>query len=250
MDFLAISFLFLFIAFPPLAEPGFLTSPDESQVSAVAAQKAIGRQLENFALIDQDGKKFEIKEFFDKPFLITFIYTTCPVICPNLLLAMEGVVQKAGERFGRDFRVITVAFDVENDTPEILKTYGESLTGDFANWKFLTTKSIQAMRDFTRMFGFRYKKAKEGWDHLMLTVAVGKEGIIMANFLTDRYDADEALKAVYLTGPRRPAFYAGLKTFIASSIIAAVIFAALIYFYVLRPLKRKKEIADKTFLNP
>lgn len=242
--FLTAFFLILLVpGVSPCVDFGFFTSQDESMLTVVAAKKAVGRKLENFVLIDQDSNKFELKEFFDKPFIITFIYTTCPVICPNLLLSLEDVVQKAGERFGRDFRVITVAFDVENDKPEILKNYGESLTKDLGNWKFVTTKRVQEMRDFTKPFGFRYKKSKEGWDHLMLTTVVGKGGVIMTSFFSDRYTSDEALKAVALTEPLKPAFSVGLKTFLLSVLLAAAIFSAIIYFYILKPLRRKSEAA-------
>lgn len=249
--FLATSFfLLLFPSISPCVELGFLTSQDQSMLNAVAAKKALGRKLKNFVLIDQDSNKFELKDFFDKPFIITFIYTSCPVICPNLLLSLEDVVQKAGERFGRDFRVITVAFDVENDKPEILKSYGKSLTKDLENWKFVTTKRVHEMRNFTKQFGFRYKKSKEGWDHLMLTTVVGKGGIIMASFFKDRYSAEEALKAVDLTEPLKPAFSAGLKTLLLSALITTVVFSSIIYFYILTPLRRKKEALRTETLAP
>ena len=84
----------------------------------VAPNEAVGKKVGDFSLIDQDGKAFETRELIGKPHIVTFIYTSCPDICPNQLLALEEVVRWAGDRFGRDFKVLTIAFDVENDNPK------------------------------------------------------------------------------------------------------------------------------------
>lgn len=194
--------LLLYFA-PPAESFGFLFK-DKNKIYVNVLRKAneaLGGKIGNFSFIDQDGKRFETREFAGKPFIITFIYTSCPDICPGLLLAVMNVIEKGEKKFGSDFRVLTVAFDVTNDTPDVLKPYSESFTSRHDAWKFVTMDSALEMRNFTEQFGFDYKKTDAGFDHLNLTSIVGKDGTIMAHFFGDQYQPESVLKALELVKP-------------------------------------------------
>ncbi len=196
---------FLFFLPLPAESIGFLFKSKKKIYAdaLVAPNEAVGNKIGNFLLVDQDGKSFEIREFTGKPFIVTFIYTSCPDICPNQLLALGEVVQWAGDRFGRDFRVLTIAFDVENDKPEVLKSYGESFSSNFENWKFVTTENSTDMRNFTRRFGFTYKKTASGYDHLNMLSIIGKDGTIMTQFFGDQYKPEAVWEALQLKTPKK-----------------------------------------------
>jgi len=238
--------IFFYIASPwkPVAESQGLTAPSESRISKEDAYKALGKRIGNYSFIDQDGKPFELKEYLGKPFVITFIYTNCPVICPALLLRLEETAKAAGERLGRDFRILVVGFDVDNDTPDMLQSWGKNFTDNFEHWKFVTTGDWEKMNRFVDQFGFGYKKSKEGYDHLILTSVVGKDGTIMAHVFGDDYAPQEVLSALDLTAPRKPIlslFSTGGWTLLVSILIAFLIFSLALYFSVLAPLKKRKE---------
>ena len=199
---LAVAFILFFL--PPESEGFFFKDKKKIYVNALRdANNALGQKMGDFSFVDQEGRPFATKDFIGKPFLVTFIYTSCPDICPNLLQAVSQVVEKGGERFGRDFRVLTVAFDVGKDRPEILRDYGKSFTNDFENWKFITSDNVFTMRNFTSLFGFTYKKTRDGYDHINMTTLVGKDGVLMAHFFGDQYKPEAVLEALDLTAPKK-----------------------------------------------
>ncbi len=238
---LSLFLLFILWFALPVFSQNLLLGGNQDNFSYDFANESLGKKLEDFPLIDQDGNPFQTKELLGKPFIVTFIYTNCPVICPNLVLAMEEAVIKAGSRFGVEFLALTVVFDVEEAKPEILRSYGESFTESFDNWIFVSAESAQTMLAFTKQFGFQYKKAQQGYDHLMLTSVVGKDGIILAHFFGQEYDPDEALKALKRTTPVKPGISPGAKTLIYSISIALIIFLSAIYFFIIKPIKKKKD---------
>jgi protein SCO1/2 len=113
------------------------------------------------------------------------------------------VVRESGDRFGEDFRVLAVAFDIENDKPEVLRSYGESFTPSFENWKFVTMENSAQMKNFLSRFGFTYKKTNLGYDHLNMISVVGKDGTLMAHFFGDQFKPESVLKALDLATPAK-----------------------------------------------
>src|SRR3972149_8104849 len=73
-----ISFLFL-----PSDSLAFGQYQDQmKQMKALLASKqTIGRKIGDYALTDQDGNRFNLKDYRGKPFIIKFIYTSCPHTC-------------------------------------------------------------------------------------------------------------------------------------------------------------------------
>lgn len=193
---------FLLFLAPKEGSAAFSRDQKKIYLNALRAPNdALGKNIGDHGFIDQDGKSFEIREFIGKPFIVAFIYTSCPDVCPNILSALVDVVRKAGDRFGGDFRVLAIAFDVENDKPEALRNYGESFTRDFDNWKFVTMKSSVDMRNFADRFGFVYAKTSRGYDHLSMISVVGGDGTLMAHFFGDQLKPEPVLAALDLKVP-------------------------------------------------
>src|SRR5712691_12730776 len=76
----------------------------------------------NLPVVTQDGKTLR---FYDdvikgKIVVISFIYTSCPDICPLTTARMAQVEEKLGAVVGRDIFMVSMTVDPENDTPERL----------------------------------------------------------------------------------------------------------------------------------
>src|SRR3990170_104849 len=79
-------------------------SPQEAlnqQDALMAANKAIGGDIGNHTLIDQDGNSFNIKEFIGKPFVISLIYTSCGHICPTITMNLGNADKDTIEKLAR-----------------------------------------------------------------------------------------------------------------------------------------------------
>ena len=109
-------------------------------------------------VLDVDGNELDLDSLFgDKIVLLTFIYSSCKDLngCP----LATAVFYKVKERFRKDpkladkIRLISVSFDPEHDTPEVMKLYGAGFEGGQPEWHFLTTSSEEALLPITNKFG-------------------------------------------------------------------------------------------------
>jgi len=92
-------------------------------------------------LLTQDGKKvrFYTDMLRGKVVLISFIYTSCTEICPILMPNLVRIQELLGDGSGKEVSLISISVDPEDDTPEVLKRYGEKY-GAGPGWTFLTGK--------------------------------------------------------------------------------------------------------------
>jgi len=129
---------------PAATSPPGAQGEQQSKATTQALRTDETYQREYFTelpLLTQDGK--EVRFYTDmlkgKIVLISFIYTNCTEICPILMPNLVRIQELLGERSGRDVSLISISVDPVDDTPEVLKTYGEKY-GAKPGWTFLTGK--------------------------------------------------------------------------------------------------------------
>lgn len=92
-------------------------------------------------LLTQDRK--EVRFYTDmlkgKVVLVSFIYTNCTEVCPILMPNLVRIQELLGDGSGRDVSLISISVDPVDDTPDVLKKYGEKY-GAKDGWMFLTGK--------------------------------------------------------------------------------------------------------------
>src|SRR5918995_7368451 len=106
----------------------------------------------DFALTSQDGAEVRLEDFRGKVVAVTFIYASCPDVCPLLSDKLARVQDALGKDFGARIAFVSITVDPERDTPEVLKEYAELLDADLAGWSFLTG-SPAAVREGARRYG-------------------------------------------------------------------------------------------------
>src|SRR5919106_3293136 len=92
-----------------------------------------------FTLLDQDGKPFRITSARGKIVLVTFVFTTCPDVCPLLSAKFAAIQRALEERKMNDYLLLSITTDPERDTPSVLKNYAQGFKADFGHWRFLTS---------------------------------------------------------------------------------------------------------------
>ena len=60
---------------------------------------------------------------------VTFIYASCPDVCPMLTDKMARVQDELGSDFGTKVAFVSITIDPERDTPEVLKGIREGVRG-------------------------------------------------------------------------------------------------------------------------
>jgi protein SCO1 len=144
-----------------------------------------------FALTAQDGRQVALADLRGKVVAVTFIYTSCPDICPLLTQKMARVEDELGAAFGAKVAFVSITLDPEHDTPAVLKDYAEAWGAKPDAWMFLTG-SAAAIRDVTRRYGVFFVKREDGSvDHTQLTSLVDANGQMRVQYLGARFDPEE-----------------------------------------------------------
>jgi len=95
-----------------------------------------------FALTNQHGKTVSAADLRGKVWIANIVFTRCAGPCPLMTKAMKEIQDSTDPRV----RLVTLTTDPDNDTPEVLKRYGEKFGVDFNRWSFLTGSKDQIAR--------------------------------------------------------------------------------------------------------
>jgi len=102
------------------------------------------RSIPDAEVFNQDGKKIRFYSDLvkDKVVIVSFVFTTCALICPMQGESLSKLQAKLGERLGSEVHLISVSADPEGDTPERLKTWGLKF-GARPGWTLVTGKKSE-----------------------------------------------------------------------------------------------------------
>lgn len=189
-----------------------VTAPDPNQPAPPANENfvQIGKEVPNFTLVNQDGKKISMNDFRGKALAITFIYTRCPL--PNYCILMSKNFSDLALKLQNDatlkdkIRLLSISFDPQNDTPEVLKKYGLGYLGkdaktDFTIWQ-LATGTDKQIKDIAGFFGLRYESDttdKTQINHSLITVVISPDGKVQKVFSGNEWTTNELLKELQAT---------------------------------------------------
>lgn len=105
-----------------------------------------------------DGSEASLHDAFgDKYVVLSFIYSTCDDVngCPlatYVLYRLYQTMQKNPE-LAENMRLLSLSFDPQNDTPEVMRLYAENFAGKGADWLFLTTESNDVLAPILADYG-------------------------------------------------------------------------------------------------
>ncbi len=165
---------------------------------------AEGDLLPEYPLTNQFGRPFGLTDFKGEVLALTFIYTRCPLpnFCPRMTSHFLEVQRqlKANPAAPEHWRLLTVSFDPEFDTPVILKAYAERQGSDPEKWWF-ATGAREELDALTEQFGLNYGRVGETFDHNLRTVVVDPRGRIRKIFIGNEWQpaelVDEILDAAH-----------------------------------------------------
>lgn len=143
--------------------------------------------LEEFSLIDQDGKPFDSKSLEGKVWVGSFFFTNCPAVCWRLNQNLAAIQQTNPNS---DVRYVSITCDPDNDTPAALKKYAEHFKADPARWNFLTGD----MNLIRKIGNDMFKVSVETGTHSDRAFIVDRTGQVRGRFRTTEPDQLEMLK--------------------------------------------------------
>lgn len=148
---------------------------DRKDALAVS-QDALGNQVDDLRLERTDGSSVQLSDYRGKPLVVSFIFTSCFHICPTTTKHLDSVVKKAKDALGEDsFNVVTIGFDVMNDSPPRMKQFKKDQRVNHDNWHFLSGDK-ETIETLTEQMGFIYYRSPNGFDHLIQTTILNGKG--------------------------------------------------------------------------
>ena len=141
-------------------------------------------EVPKFELMDQNGKIVTDKDMLGKVYVVEFFYARCPTICPIMNNNLKFVDQAIKSK---DFGIISISIDPENDTPEFLKAHAKKLGVTNPNWHFLTGNRDyigDLANEFDIYVGDKDDQS-ESLNHSGMLALVDKEGNVRCRFGKD-----------------------------------------------------------------
>lgn len=167
-------------------------------------ESKVGAPVVDIALVDQDAKPFHLSDYKGKILAMTFIYTRCPLpeFCPRLMKSFQELekAMEADPALRDRARLLSVSFDTEFDTPEVLNAFGSAFVtdrgkGPFARWR-LATGTAESIDRLARFLGLVFYKEDGTFAHSMVTVVIGPDGTLVREISGSDWEVAEALEGM------------------------------------------------------
>lgn len=140
------------------------------------SQSVIGEAVGNYQLLDENGEAVDLGSYFNRPLVISMIYTSCHHTCPVLTSNLHNAVKIAQKALGEDsFSVISIGFDAGVDTPERMKSFSAERGIADRHWDFLSADK-DTIEQLSRDLGFIFFPSSKGFDHLAQTTILDDRG--------------------------------------------------------------------------
>ena len=132
-----------------------------------------------FSLTNQNGERISLDTFRGQPFVLTFVFTRCPVpnFCPRMSNNFEELQTaiKDRQRHACEDALLSITLDPDYDTPKVLSDYAGFHHADPKIWTFATgdEKEIDSL---TRAFSV-YRQTEGGTiSHGLATALINRDG--------------------------------------------------------------------------
>ena len=151
----------------------------------------------DLTLTNQNSEPVRMGDFHDKVLVLTFIYTRCPLptYCPRMSNQFANLQPKLRSTYGPKVHLLSISFDPEYDTPQVLRDYADRYTDRLDTWTFATGDSTQIERA-TGLFGIYTEQADGQITHNLVTAVVGPDGTIRRLFRGNDWTEEDVMTAV------------------------------------------------------
>jgi protein SCO1/2 len=154
-------------------------------VDADSAGTSIGKEVPDFPLVNQDGKRVHLHQYRGKALLLTFIYTRCPMpnYCPLMSKNFAQILERTqgDPKLSASTHLLSISIDPEYDKPAVLRAYGSACAGNphpFERWEFASGTPDQ-VRKIAEFFGLKYWTDSGQIVHALVTALVGPDGKVI-----------------------------------------------------------------------
>ena len=173
-----------------------------------------GDTVPDFHLLNQSGRTIHLDQFKGKVVLLTFIYTRCPLadFCPRMSHNFADIDKalSANPALYNQIHLLSISFDPDYDTPNVLRSYGGAYTGRYTNEKFthwdFAAPSVKDLPALTQFFNVGVTPGdSKTLTHSLSTVLIGKDGKIIDWYPTNEWKPSDVLAQIKTLLDPKPA---------------------------------------------
>ncbi len=162
----------------------------------------VGDAMPDYKFTNELGRAVSFAQLKGAPYAFTFIFTRCPypLFCPQMsrsfLAAQKGLAE--AKDAPKDWHLFSITFDVEFDTPAVLRSYAQTYNYDPQRWSFLTGALID-IDAITEQFGLGFARNAGGgglgaFDHNLRTVVIDAAGKVQRIFIGNEWKPEELVE--------------------------------------------------------
>ena len=154
----------------------------------------VGDRLPEYQFTNQLGQTFSTKDFAGKVWAINFLFTRCPfpTFCPQTARYFSETQDKllASNHPATNWHLLSLSFDPEFDTPEVLKRYAENYGMNPKQWTFATGALID-LTAICEQLGLKFwRDERGGFDHNLRTVVIDRDGRVRKIFIGNEWSPE------------------------------------------------------------
>ncbi len=186
--------------FPPLffavLLAGFMAPPAFAVPGAVdRSERAIGRILKNYPLIDERELPIPLYGFRGKSVLLTFFFADCPEACPLIAHSVQDILNKLPPDLRDKTVTLSVTLTPEIDTAKRRSEYAADFAVPGAEWHFVAL-SPSVLAQLADDIGFDYQKGSSTPDHMNRLTLISPTGKVERHFYGTTFDTAAVTQAV------------------------------------------------------
>lgn len=134
----------------------------------------------DFTLTNQFGERVSLSDFRGKVVVMSFLYTSCPTVCPAITQNFINAMEELDDSVGKDVVFVAVSVDPERDTVEQVRKYSEK-RGLLNRWQYLTGERSElekVWRDYNIFVNVSWRDEYGNYlvDHTATAIVVDREG--------------------------------------------------------------------------
>jgi protein SCO1/2 len=168
-----------------------------------------GAEVPAATFVDESGQERRLADFRGRTLAVTFIYTRCPVpdFCPLMDRHFAAVQKalKADAELASRVHLLSVSFDPDFDTPEVLRAHATRVGADPAIWSYVTG-TREGIDAFAAAFGvsiMREDGTMEEIIHNLRTAVIGPEGRLVEVFNGNDWQPAQLVASIRAADARR-----------------------------------------------
>lgn len=100
--------------------------------------------IDSFTMLNQDSMEVSSNSLKNKIHVASFIFLSCPTICPQMIVQMKEVQEKTQSM--DDVLLLSYSIDPKRDTIPALKAYANKIGAKGNKWHFLYGNQEEVMR--------------------------------------------------------------------------------------------------------